>query len=169
MSDDLNIKLEVGIETDLLQITDIYNWYVKNTAITFDLEQQSLESRQKWFGQFSPNSRHQLWVARQGNEVLGYAASLPFRAKAAYKPSVENSIYLHPDAKGKGIGKTLLRHLLQELSHQDVHRVLACITLPNDTSIALHQNMGFKHIGVFSEVGRKFDRYHDVSWLEYIN
>lgn len=161
-----DISLEIALVDDLPQIVDIYNWYVENSAVTFDLERVTAESRLGWFEQFKSDSRHQIWLAKSGTQVLGYAASMAFRTKAAYDPSVENSVYLRPDAMGLGLGKKLMSHLLSQLAKQDVHRVLACITLPNDVSVALHKNLGFKQVGVFSEVGRKFERYHDVAWLE---
>ena len=161
------ITLVQGQVSDLEQIVAIYNGYIRDTAITFDVTPYTAETRRPWFEQFSANSRHQLWVAKRGNTVLGYAASMPFRSKAAYDPSVENSLYLLPEAQGQGLGKMLLRHLLAQLALQDVHRVLACITLPNDISVGLHERLGFTVCGTFHEVGRKFDRYHDVIWLEY--
>ena len=161
------IRVVPGQESDLQQIVAIYNGYIRDTAVTFDVTPYTVESRRIWFEQFAADSRHQLWVAKRGETVLGYSASLPFRAKAAYDPSVENSLYLLPEAKGQGLGKRLLKHLMTQLAFQDVHRVLACITLPNDISVGLHQKMGFKVCGTFHEVGRKFDRYHDVIWLEF--
>jgi len=161
------ITLEQGQLADLEQIVAIYNGYILDTAITFDLKPYTVDTRRPWFDQFSDHQRHQLWVAKQGDRVLGYAASMPFRGKAAYDPSVEDSLYLRPDAKGLGLGKRLLQHLLMQLAGQDVHQVLACITLPNDVSVGLHQALGFKPCGTFHEVGRKFERYHDVMWLEY--
>lgn len=161
------ITIVQGQLADLEQIVDIYNIYIRDTAITFDVAPYTAMTRRSWFDQFSDQKRHQLWVAKQGDLVLGYVASMPFRSKEAYDPSVENSLYLHPEAKGKGLGKRLLRHLLDQLVEQDVHRVLACITLPNAVSVGLHENLGFKDCGTFHEVGRKFDRYHDVMWLEY--
>lgn len=164
---DGDIAIVQGQLSDLEQIVDIYNIYIRDTAITFDVTPYTAITRRSWFDQFADQKRHQLWVAKQGGQVLGYVASMPFRSKAAYDPSVENSLYLHPNAKGKGLGKQLLTHLLEQLVEQDVHRVLACITLPNPESVGLHEKLGFKDCGTFHEVGRKFDRYHDVMWLEY--
>ena len=104
--------------------------------------------------------------SRFGRTILGYATSSPFRPKAAYATSVETSIYLAPDAGGRGIGTLLYKQLFDALATQDVHRAYAGITLPNEASVRIHERFGFRRIGVYEEVGRKFGRYYDVAWFE---
>lgn len=147
-------------------LTEIYNHYVLSSAITFDVEAVSVETRRKWFARYAAHGRHRLLVAVQGETVVGYATSGPFRERAAYGPSVELSAYCAPDAIGRGVGSRLYEALLDALSAEDVHRVYAGIALPNDASERLHRRFGFRPVGVMSEVGRKFDRYWDVIWME---
>ena len=151
---------------DLKALTDIYNHYVLSTPTTFDLEPWSLERRQQWLRGFSPDGRHQLFVAEQEGRVLGYGSSTRFRAKAAYGTTVESSVYLDPSATGRGLGRALYTRLLDSLRGTGVHRVMAGMTLPNEASRRLHEAMGFASCGVMPEVGFKFDRYWDVEWMQ---
>ncbi|MEM8610820.1 MAG: N-acetyltransferase family protein [Cyanobacteria bacterium P01_H01_bin.105] len=153
--------------TDLEPLTDLYNHYILNTTITFDIAPYTLEQRRKhWWCHYSPQGRHRLLIAEQDQLVVGYATSSQFRGKAAYDTSVETSIYLSPNAQGQSIGTQLYETLFHSLSKEDVHRAYAGITLPNSASIALHQKFGFYSVGRYREVGRKFDRYWDVEWFE---
>jgi phosphinothricin acetyltransferase len=153
-------------EGDLPELVAIYNHYVEHTAITFDLKTYTVDERREWWAQFAARGRHQLFVAEQQGKVLGYAGTHRFRAKAAYDPSVEMTIYLAPGAVGRGTGARLYAALFDALRGEDVHRAYAGITLPNEASIALHRRFGFGDVGLFHEVGRKFDRWWDVTWLE---
>lgn len=155
-----------GREHDLPGIVEIINHYVRHTAITFDLEPFTVETRRPWFDQFAATGRYRLWVATEGDRLSGYAASMPFRAKAAYETSVETSVYLHPDARGRSLGAHLYSALFASLVGEDLHRALAGVTLPNPASIALHRRFGFRSTGVLHEVGRKQGRYWDVEWFE---
>ncbi len=153
--------------SDLEPLTNLYNYYILNTTITFDIEPYTLEERsERWLCHYSAKGRHRLLVAEQDQVVVGYATSSQFRTKAAYDTSVETSIYLHPDAQGQGIGTQLYQALFDSLATEDVHRAYAGITLPNSVSVALHQKFGFYSVGRQKEVGRKFGRYWDVEWFE---
>lgn len=147
-------------------LREIYNNYVSSSAVTFDIEPASVEGRREWFRRYGRTGRHRLLVAEEAGKVVGYATSGQFRERAAYRPSVETSAYCAPYATGRGIGSRLYQVLLDELATEDVHRAYAGITLPNDASERLHRRFGFQPVGVLNEVGRKFDRYWDVLWLE---
>jgi phosphinothricin acetyltransferase len=166
--DDLSTAVAVRSATrdDLPALMAIYNHYVTDTAITFDVVPATVEQRAEWFGHYGTSGRHRLLVATAGDAVLGYATSSTFRVKPAYLPSVEVSVYCAPDATGRGVGSRLYRELFAVLAGEDVHRAFAGIALPNEASERLHRRFGFEPVGVFHEVGRKFDRYWDVLWLE---
>lgn len=153
-------------DADLAQIVDLYNHYVRETAITFDIEPFTVETRAPWLAQFRETGPHQLLVAERGGEILGYAGTMPFRAKAAYDRSVETTIYIRDGFGGQGLGRALYEALFDALEGAPVHRLLAGMTLPNDASDALHRRMGFEPCGVFPEVGFKFGRYWDVQWYD---
>ncbi|OKJ99633.1 GCN5 family acetyltransferase [Streptomyces sp. CB03234] len=167
--DDAEVQVRPGTEGDLTALTDIYNHYVRETAITFDTVPLTPAERRPWLHSHPEDGPHRLLVAREADDpgtVLGYATSSPFRPKAAYAPSVEVSVYLSPEAGGRGIGTLLYGHLFQALAKEDVHRAYAGIALPNEASVRLHTRFGFRHTGTFGEVGRKFGRYWDVAWYQ---
>lgn len=151
---------------DLPAIVDIYNSYIADTAITFDIEPITVESRREWFAQFAPDSRRQVFVAEEHGAILGFAYTGVFRARAAYERSVESTIYLEKNAQRKGLGRRLYDHLFDAIQGTGVHRIYAGITLPNDASIALHERCGFTPVGTFTHAGYKFDRYWDVVFYE---
>jgi phosphinothricin acetyltransferase len=156
-----------AVGADLPALTDLYNHYVVNTPITFDTEPLTVDGRRAWFAEHAPAGRHRLIVADAGPAgIVGYASSSRFRPRAAYNTTVEASVYCRADWLRRGIGLTLYRALFEALAGEDIHRIVAGITLPNAASVALHERCGFRRIGVLSSVGRKFDRYWDVAWFE---
>ena len=152
---------------DLPELTAIYNHYVVHTAITFDLAPFEPDGRRAWFGEHSASGRHRLVVAadRDGS-LLGYATTSRWRPKAAYDTTVESSVYCRPDVVGRGIGRALYSALFASIANEDIHRVVAGVSQPNPASVALHLRCGFRQVGVFSNVGRKFGQYWDVAWFE---
>jgi len=159
-------RIRTAERRDLGRLTEIYNYYVLNTPVTFDVEPYTVERREAWLAQFDAASRYRLIVAEENGAVLGYAATSRFRPKAAYETTVETSIYCAPEAVGKGMGKRLYAELFAMLRGEDIHRFVAGYVLPNAASEALHRRFGFKAVGVFSENGRKFGKYWDVCWAE---
>ncbi|CAM5301397.1 N-acetyltransferase OS=Streptomyces tendae OX=1932 GN=GUR47_27290 PE=4 SV=1 [Streptomyces tendae] len=97
---------------------------------------------------------------------MGYATSSPYRAKPAYATSVETTVYVAPGAGGRGIGSLLYASLFDALAGEDLHRAYAAVAQPNEASARLHARFGFRHVGTYREVGRKFGRYWDVAWYE---
>ncbi len=160
------ITVRQAEERDLVQLNNIYNRYVLETHFTLDIEPMTIEARREWFEHHGGTGRHRVVVGLSDSSVVGYASSSRFRPKPAYETSVETSIYLAPDAVGRGIGTRLYEELFKLLQGEDVHRAYAGIALPNQASIALHERLGFKRVAHFTEQGRKFDRYWDVGWYE---
>ena len=161
-----SIALRPAVRADVPRLTEIYNHYVVNTPVTFDVEPYTVERRLAWFEEFGSSGRYRIIVAEDAGEVAGYACTMRFRPKAAYESTVEMSIYCAADAIGKGIGARLYGALFEALRDEDIHRYVAGYTLPNPASAALHERFGFKRVGIFTEVGRKFGRYWDVAWNE---
>jgi len=151
---------------DLPAITGIHNYYVENTHITFDVRPFAPEQRVAWFNEHSDGRRRRILVAEEEDRILGYTATGSFRTKEAYETTVEVSVACSPDSTRKGIGSQLYNELFSLLEKEDVHRVVAGIAQPNAASNVLHERFGFKKIGAFTEVGRKFGKYWDVLWME---
>jgi phosphinothricin acetyltransferase len=152
---------------DLPRLTEIYNHYIEHTAITFDVAPYTVERRRdEWFSKFHESGRHRLLVAVDHTGVLAYAGTMQFRTKAAYETTVETTIYCAPEATGLGLGGTLYTALFEALRDEDIHMIVAGITMPNPVSVKLHERFGFLPAGVFHGVGRKFGKYWDVAWYE---
>jgi phosphinothricin acetyltransferase len=160
------VHVRPATKDDLEAINDIYNHYVLESHYTFDDEPLTMETRREWFSHYGPTGRHRVFVATDGDEVIGYATSSRYRPKPGYLTSVETSVYLAPDAIGKGAGTRLYETLFKSIEGEDLHRALAGIALPNPESIALHEKFGFKRVALYTEQGRKFGRYWDVAWFE---
>jgi phosphinothricin acetyltransferase len=161
-----DISIRPAVLSDLPRLTEIYNHYVVNTPVTFDIEPYTVEKRETWFSQFRPLGLHRLLVAEENGSVLGYAGTTRWRPKAAYDTTVETTIYCASEAIGKGTGSRLYGALFEALKEEDIHRFVAGYALPNPASAALHERFGFKLVGIFDQVGRKFGRYWDVAWFE---
>ncbi len=157
-----------GADADLPALTAIYNHYVEHDYATFDVEPVTVEQRRAaWFVHYGNAGPHRLLVAEDGGVVVGYATSSRFRPKPAYGGTVETTVYLHPEHIGLGYGRALYVDLLARLAADPaVHTAVAGVALPNPSSVALHQALGFHVVGTFAEVGRKFGRYVDVQWFQ---
>jgi phosphinothricin acetyltransferase len=160
------LTIRYGEVSDLPKLTAIYNHYVINSPATFDLEPLQAEKRAGWFAEFGRAGRYRLFVAERDGEVVGYAHTRRFRERPAYDITVESTAYCAHDAVGQGAGSALYAALFQAIAAEDVHLVIAGITLPNDASVALHEKFGFSLSGVMHEVGRKFGRFWDVATYE---
>ncbi|HKV56044.1 MAG TPA: GNAT family N-acetyltransferase [Candidatus Binataceae bacterium] len=161
-----NLRIRGAVRADLARLTEIYNHYVRTTAITFDLEPLTVERRAHWFDGHAETGRHRLLVALESDQPVGYATTSKFRDRAAYDTTVESSIYCAPEATGRGIGTALYEELFSVIAGEDINRIVAGITLPNEASVALHRHFGFTRVALFTENGRKFGRYWDVAWFE---
>lgn len=152
--------------SDAKQLTDIYNYYVLNTIVTFDevpFTENDFSERIK-----SISKTYPFIVFEESNQILGYAYANMFRQKPAYKHTVETTIYLNYEAQGKQIGTKLYTELLKLLKEQNYHAIIGGLTLPNDASIKLHEKLGFKQVAHFKEVGFKFNRWLDVGFWELV-
>ncbi|WP_309097712.1 N-acetyltransferase family protein [Streptomyces sp.] len=167
-SEHAEVQVRPGVEADLSALTALYNHYVRKTAITFDTAIFTPEERRPWLLSHPEDGPYRLMVAtdRDSQELLGYVTSSPFRPKPAYATSVETTVYVAPDAGRRGIGTLLYEALFEALSGEDLHRAYAGIAQPNEASTRLHERLGFRHVGTYREVGRKFGRYWDVAWYE---
>jgi phosphinothricin acetyltransferase len=158
------LEVREAEERDLEPLNELYNHYVRTSPCTFDIEPISMDARRKWFEQLG--GRYRLVVGTEGPRLLGYAYSGPLRERRAYETSVATTIYVAHGQHGKGIGTTLYSALFDVIADEDLHRAYAGITMPNATSVALHERFGFIQVAYFTEQGRKFDKYWDVAWYE---
>lgn len=151
--------IRAAAEDDLRAIARIYAHYVRESPITFDLE---VPGDEVWRERLA--SPYPWLVSEQDGVVVGYASGGPFRPKAAYRHTVETTIYLDPAATGRGVGGPLYAALLEEVAAGDFHVAIGGVTVPNPASVALHERSAFELVGVFREVGWKFEAWHDVAF-----
>ena len=154
-----NVQIE-----DAQELLDIYNYYVVNTVITFDLEALSLDAFKEKITTVSDD--YPFIVYEENGEILGYAYGSKFRPKPAYNNTAESTVYLKHGAQGKQIGSKLYNELLFLLKQKNVHVVLGVLTLPNEASVKLHEKFGFKEVAHLKEVGLKFGKWQDVGFWQ---
>jgi phosphinothricin acetyltransferase len=163
----MEVLVRAGTMSDLPSVVAIYNHYVEQTTATFEVLPVRPEDRTEWLHEHSAGGRYRLLVASgSDDEVLGWATSSRFRPRAAYDTTVETSVYCRPGAERRGIGSRLYGSLFESIQAEDVERIVAGIALPNLASVELHRKFGFRRVGTFHRVGRKFDHYWDVAWFE---
>ncbi|AFM42021.1 sortase-like acyltransferase [Desulfosporosinus acidiphilus SJ4] len=156
----MKIGIRIAESHDLEQIREIYNWAVKNTVATFDLEERTIEQNIKWFNEH--HTRYPLYVAIDQETVTGWGSISPFHPRPAYRPTGEFSIYIAPNFQGKGIGDVLLKHLCSCAKTLEYHSLIGLITGTNKASLKLAERNGFVQVGHYREVGIKFGEWLDV-------
>ncbi len=151
---------------DAVQIGEIYNFYVENSHHTFETEAVTLGEMQDRINTIV--KKYPYFVAEEDGEILAYAYAAQYKSRRAYNLSTEISVYVKNGAKGKGLGTKLYKKLFKELSKTDVHAIIAGISLPNETSVKLHERFGMEKVAHFREVGFKFGKWIDVGYWELI-
>lgn len=161
------MKIRQIQDKDIVRITEIYNWYILNTTVTFETEVISPPVMKKRVQE--KVEKYDWLVGELDQKVIGYAYYGLFRSRPAYNHTVELTIYLTQESIGKGFGKPLYSELIQSAKKRGFRELIGVIALPNLGSTALHQKLGFEEIGVLKRVGHKFDRYIDVGiWQKSI-
>ncbi len=155
-----SFELRPATERDVPDMLAIYNHYVANSTVTFDEDALTLKEMRHKFRDVEKLGFPWLVAVSPSRTVLGYAYVTPWKAKAAYRYTVEDSIYLSPAATGKGVGKALMSRMLDDARAAGIKEVIAVIADRGaDASIAMHENFGFKKIGEMGKVGFKFGRW----------
>lgn len=152
--------------SDAQAIADIYNYYIENTVITFEISPLSGNEMKNRIVDIS--SRQPYFVCEIDGKVVGYCYASLWHSRPAYRNTLELSIYVDHDKRRQGIGRNLLSHMLETLRKTTCHVVMAGITVPNEASVSVHESFGFKQVALFKEVGNKFDRWLDVGNWELI-
>jgi phosphinothricin acetyltransferase len=142
----------------------IYNREVIGSTVTFDLVARTLDEQIQWIEQHSGG--YPAIVALDGDLVVGFGSLSPWRPRPAYAPTVEDSVYVHHEHRGRRVGRTVLTELVARGQAHGFHSVLARIVGGHEASIALHRACGFEHAGIEREVGRKFGRWLDVVLMQ---
>jgi phosphinothricin acetyltransferase len=158
------LTIRPATAADAPAFCQIYNPFIADTIVSFETEPVTHADMQERIRRISAEY---LWLTAEGNaRVAGYAYATRWRTRAAYDHTVEVAIYVHPDARGQGVGRVLYSALFAQLRQRGIHAVIGGVSLPNEASVAFHEACGFKPIGIYPEVGRKFDRWIDVGFWQ---
>lgn len=146
--------------SDAKAIADIYNIYVEESVISFEVEPLTEEAMRERIDAIASEFPYLVW--EEQGAILGYCYAHPWKERAAYNRTLETTIYLTPDAKGHGVGTKLMCRLIDECRRSGYRALIACITADNEESISFHQRLGFQKVSHFKSVGMKFGRWLDV-------
>jgi len=153
-----------AVEADLDAINEIYNWTIIDNHVSFDTEPFDTERRLAWW--YSRDAALPCLVAGEDRRLVGVSYASWYRPKPAYRSSAETTIVLDESARGRGVGSALLSALCDRLSKAGFHRAIAIIALPNESSVALHHKLGYRTVGILTEVGTKLGSLWDTEILE---
>ena len=161
------ITIRPAVEADLPAILDIYNDVIRTTTAVYQYEPHTLEMRKAWFAA-KQQEGFPVFVAAEGDSIIGLSTMGTFRAWQAYKYSVENSIYVAAADRGKGIGRLLMPPVIEAARRMDMHTIIAGVDATNEVSLRLHKSFGFEEVAHFKQVGYKFGRWLDLKFLQLI-
>lgn len=165
MNDNIT-KIRPAVRGDLPAINDIYNHYVANCTCTWRVDPVTQQQRERWFGEH--NDAHPAIVAELDGRVAGWACLSEFRGHCGYRHTVEDSLYLAPEFRGRGLGAVMLAELIRLAGRIGHHGIVAVISAEQESSIALHRKFGFVEAGRLREAGFKFDAWRDAVFMQLL-
>jgi L-amino acid N-acyltransferase YncA len=151
-------------ERDLPSINAIYNHYVLHSTCTYQEEPETLANRQCWLEYHT--EKFPAVVIEQNDEVIGWGSLSPFHSRSAFRFTVENSVYIHPEHHRRGLGRLILAHLIEQARVLGYRTVIAAISAEQTASVKLHESLGFQKVGHLPEVGFKFNQWLDVVYYQ---
>ncbi len=157
-------RVREAAPADLTAVNAIYNHYVIHSTTTYDVEPVTEEERAAWFA--AHDAAHPVLVAEDAGTVVGWGSLSTFRHRFGYRHTVEDSVFVRHDLLGRGIGTRLLVALIDRAKAAGHHTVIGGIDADQRASIILHERQGFREVARFREIGRKFDRWLDVVFMQ---
>ena len=152
---------------DANAIRNILNYYIEKTVIAHETELVSeIDSKQRISDII--DSGYLFFIGEIDGKVIGFCCTQPWNKGVVYETTAEESIFLDKDETGKGYGTKLLEHLLNQVDKTKIHILNATISLPNESSVRLHEKLGFKQVSQMKEIGRKFDQWLDIGCWQLI-
>jgi phosphinothricin acetyltransferase len=153
-------------DKDAACITGIYNYYIEHSTVTFEEEKLSVDAMGERITHIRAQCPYLVWD--EGGVVRGYAYVHPYHTRSAYRFTCEDTVYVQQGYERQGIGRALMEALLGATKKQGFHAVIACITMPNQGSVGLHEDLGFAPLGIFREVGYKNSQWLNVGYWELL-
>jgi len=148
------------------QILDIFNDAILHTTALYDYKPWTMETMRLWFETKRQHNFPVIGLINDEGRLLGFGSYGQFRLRPAYKYTVENSVYIHRDFRGQGLGKILLAEIIKKATEQNFHCIIGVIDAANEASIGLHASLGFREVGTFKEVGYKFGKWLDATFMQ---
>lgn len=159
------VVIKKAAREDVPQILEIYNEVIQNTTAVYSYKPHTLQMRYDWFDERMKNN-FPVFVAEENGDITGFSTYGYFRSYPAYKYTVENTVHIAKNYRGKGIAKLLLKAIIDDAKEKNFHTMIAVIDADNNVSIKLHEAFGFVEVGFMKEVGYKFGRWLDLKFLQ---
>lgn len=163
-----HIVVHCTYEQHARAILEIFNEAIETSTALYDYKPRAASSMTGWFDAKRAGGFPVIGVEDRAGKLLGFGSYGSFRAWPAYKYTVEHSVYVHKEHRGSGLGRVIMQELIAAARQRDVHSVIGGIDATNAGSIALHQRLGFKHVGTLPQVGFKFGRWLDLSFYQLL-
>ncbi len=164
----MDFKVKACTVEQLPEIREIFNDAIIHSTALYDYKPRTMEVMNTWFEEKQKGNYPVVGIFNQDNVLLGFASYGSFRSRPAYKYTVEHSVYVRSDQRGKGIGTTLLREIIRIAGNQDYHVLIGGIDASNSESIRLHEKEGFVFNGIIRQAGYKFGRWLDLAFYQLI-
>ncbi|WMD19711.1 N-acetyltransferase family protein [Achromobacter seleniivolatilans] len=161
-------KVSCTFERHASQILHIYNDTIANTTSLYEYEPRTMQTMELWFATKREKNFPVIGVESDDGALVGFGSYGAFRPYPAKKYSVEHSVYVHPEHRGRGVGKMVLQSLVQAARGNDLHVMIGAIDTANVGSISLHERLGFKKVGTIEQVGFKFGRWLDMDFYQML-
>lgn len=161
----LSVLVRPATESDVRAILEIVNHEIMHSTVHYDYEPRTLPEQQDWFLQ-KQHKNEPIFVAEIDGTIAGFATYGPFRERAGYFRTIEHSVYVHKDFRGKSVGYQLMIEVIRSAKERDYHTIIAGIDSANKGSVEFHRKFGFEMVGTFREVGYKFDHWLDVIFMQ---
>ncbi len=162
------VAVREAIADDFVAIAEIYNHYISETVVTFEVDPVSADEMRSRYDRVIEHGFPWLVAVVDDEEVAGYAYAAQWHQRAAYRFSAEITVYLSPNHTGRGIGSALYADLIDRLTAKGIHTIIGGVALPNPASVVLHEKFGMQRAAYYRQVGFKFDRWIDVGYWQRI-
>lgn len=160
------MQIRDALDADLAGILQIYNDAVQNSTAIWNDRIVDLNNRRAWLAERHEQGYPVLVAIDDEQQVIGYASFGPWRPHDGFRQTVENSVYVRPGQRGSGVGRSLMQELIKRARELGKHVMMAAIESENRASVHMHQQLGFMHVGQMRQVGRKFDRWLDLTFMQ---